>query len=304
MAGCRIGIDLGGTKIAGIVLGPGDAVLAEARRATPRDDYMATLQAIADMVDDLEREAGARASVGIGMPGSTSPATGLVQNANSVWLNDRPFADDLATQLARPLRLANDADCLALSEATDGAGAGRCSVFGAILGTGCGGGLVVNGTLVEGPNRCAGEWGHVPLPWPDADEHPGPRCWCGRRGCLETWLSGTGLERDHAARTGERLSAGEIAARAAAAPDGPAHDTLDRHLSRLARGLAMIVDLLDPDVIVLGGGLSHMPHLYDRLPAAIAPHVFAARPSITVLPPKFGAASGVRGAARLWKAAG
>jgi len=295
----RVGVDLGGTKIAAIALDADEAVVGEARRPAPRDDYRATVEALADIVTEVERQAGARGSIGIGMPGSISPVTGRIQNSNSVWLNGTPFAEDVQAALARPARFANDADCFALSEATDGAGAGASSVFGAILGTGCGGGIVVGGRLLAGPNRSAGEWGHSPLPWPVSEEYPGPICWCGRRGCLETWVSGTGMQMDHAARTGEALAAEQIVARAPTDPS--ARETLERHLSRLARALAVIVNTIDPDVIVLGGGLSQMPHLYDRLPDAMRPHIFAAAPLVTVRPPRHGDASGVRGAARLWR---
>lgn len=298
----RIGVDLGGSKIAALAFAAGDRVLFEHRIATPRDDYAATIRAIAGIVAAAESEAGASGHVGIAMPGSISPRTGLVQNANSTWLNARPFDRDVEAALARPVRFANDADCLALSESADGAARDARSVFAVILGTGCGGGLVVDGRLVAGPNGCAGEWGHMPLPWPDAglDEHPGPVCWCGRRSCLETWLSGPALSGDHARRTGERLAASAIAASPAAA----ARETLRRHTSRLARGLALVVDLCDPEMIVLGGGLSLMPHLYRDLPEAVAPHVFAAEPRTVVRPALHGDASGVRGAARLWDGAG
>jgi fructokinase len=253
---------------------------------------------IAELVGELERTAGATASVGVSMPGSISAATGLVQNANSTMLNDRPFGRDVEAALGRPVRLANDAHCLALSESADGSGAGVESMFAVILGTGCGGSLIFGGRIVDGPNRCGGEWGHVPLPWAGSDEMPGPDCWCGRHGCLETWLAGPALSRDHARATQEELSAAQIAARAA--HDDGARASLDRHLSRLGRGLAMVVNLVDPGVIVLGGGLSNMPHLYERLPAAIEPFIFAARPTVRILPPSHGDASGVRGAARLW----
>lgn len=298
LSGLRVGVDLGGTKIAAIALDADGAVAGETRLTAPRDDYRATVGALADIIAEVERQAGGRGTVGIGMPGSISPVTGGVQNSNSVWLNDTPFAEDVQAALGRPARFANDADCFALSEATDGAGAGAPSVFGAILGTGCGGGIVVGGKLLAGPNRSAGEWGHSPLPWSSADEHPGPTCWCGRRGCLETWISGTGLQLDYAAHTGQDLPAQAILARATT--DAAARATLERHLSRLARALAMIVNTIDPEVIVLGGGLSQMPHLYERLPGAIRPHVFAAAPVVTVRPPLHGDASGVRGAARLW----
>ncbi len=298
VSGLRVGVDLGGTKIAAIALAADGAVVGQTRLSAPRDDYRATIGALVDCIAEVERQAGGRGTVGVGMPGSISPVTGRVQNSNSVWLNDTPFAEDVQAALARPARFANDADCFALSEATDGAGAGAASVFGAILGTGCGGGIVVGGRLLAGPNRSAGEWGHSPLPWQYPEEFPGPTCWCGRRGCLETWISGTGLQMDHAARTAQVLTAQEILARAAT--DATAQETLERHLSRLARALAMIVNTIDPEVIVLGGGLSQMPHLYERLPGAIRPRVFAAAPVVTVRPPLHGDASGVRGAARLW----
>jgi fructokinase len=299
----RLGIDLGGTKIAGVALAPlppsGGVTAAEHRMAAPRHDYAATLEAIASMVAWLERASGASGSIGIGMPGSVAPHSGLVQNANSTWLNGRPLARDLEAHLKRPVRLANDANCFALSEATDGAGAGAPSVLGVILGTGCGSGLVLRGHLVDGPLGIGGEWGHNPLPWAAADEHPGPRCWCGRNGCLETWVSGPGLEADHARVTGERLAGVEIVARAEAG-DAAARATLDRHASRLARGLAHVINILDPHVVVLGGGLSNLAHLYAELPDRIRPHLFAAHASVTVRPPRWGDASGVRGAAWLW----
>ena len=295
----RLGIDLGGSKIAGIALGDGGSRIAEHRIPAPRHDYAATLRAIAQMVQWLEAKAGRAGRIGIGMPGSLGPATGLVQNANSTWLNGQPFGRDLEALLGRPVRLANDANCFALSEAIDGAGAGARSVFGVILGTGCGGGIVFDGVLLDGPRGIGGEWGHNPLPWADAGEHPGPACWCGRNGCMETWVSGTGLEADHARVTGQHLSAEAVAA-AAAAGDGAARATLDRHASRLARGLAGVINVFDPEVIVLGGGLSQLAHLYEVLPALVAPHVFAARPDVVVRPPRWGDASGVRGAAWLW----
>lgn len=297
----RIGIDLGGTKIAGVALLPDDRATAEIRVPTPREDYAATLDAIRRVVLDLEATAGGTGTVGLGMPGSISPATGLAQNANSTWLNGRPFDRDLAECLQRPVRLANDANCFVLSEATDGAAAGVRSVFGVILGTGCGGGLVLEGRLVNGPRGISGEWGHNPLPWPQPDELDGPRCWCGRTGCIETWVSGPGLEADHKRQTGAALSAAEIAAQAAAGA-AAAQASLQRHASRLARGLAHVINLIDPDVIVLGGGLCRLQHLYETLPSLIAPHVFADAASVDLRPPKWGDASGVRGAARLWRA--
>jgi len=235
----------------------------------------------------------------MGIPGSISPATGLVQNANSIWLNGRRFHEDLAGFLGRSVRLANDANCFALSEAADGAGAGARSVFGVILGTGCGGGVVFDGQAIDGPRGIGGEWGHNPLPWASADEHPGPLCWCGRRGCIETWVAGPGLAADHARTMGLHLTAEQIVA-SAEAGDASAIATLERHASRLARGLAHVVNIIDPEVIVLGGGLSQLPHLYRVLPDLVAAHMFADKASIAILPPRWGDASGVRGAARLW----
>jgi fructokinase len=295
----RLGIDLGGTKIAGMALAADGAVLAQHRMPAPRQDYLATLGAIRGMVATLEQQAHARGTVGLGMPGSISPVSGLVQNANSTWLNGRPFARDVETHLGRPVRLANDANCFALSDAIDGAGTGAASVLGVILGTGCGAGLVFNGHLIDGPRGIGGEWGHNPLPWARADEHPGPLCWCGRHGCMETWVSGPGLEADHERTTGESLASEEIAARAARG-DELALASLDRHADRLARGLAHVVNIVDPHVIVLGGGLSQLSHLYTELPDRMAPYVFAEHAQITVRPPCWGDASGVRGAAWLW----
>ena len=297
--GLRLGIDLGGTKIAGVALGPNDAVIAEDRRPAPKGDYAATIEAIAALVDALELRAGGHATIGVGIPGCIAPATGRMQNANSTWLNDKPLKSDLEARLGRPVRLANDANCFVLSEATDGAAAGAGTVFGAIIGTGCGGGITVDGRLLDGPHAIAGEWGHTPLPWIQADEFDQTHCWCGRSGCLETWISGTGLARDHARHTGV-ARAGEDIAKAATAGDAAAQATLDRHADRLARGLALICNILDPHVIVLGGGLSQLPHLYAVLPALMAPYILSASARPVVQPPRWGDASGVRGAARLW----
>ncbi|MFN3868637.1 MAG: ROK family protein [Hyphomicrobiaceae bacterium] len=301
-ASACIGIDLGGTKIEGIVLTPDGRTIAKRRIATPRDDYSATIAAIAGLVDALHGDAGSGMAmpVGLAMPGSIAPSTGLVQNANSTWLNDRPFATDLAAVLPGGVRLANDANCFALSEAEDGAAAGAHTVFGVILGTGCGGGIVIGGSLVDGPRGTGGEWGHNPLPWPAPDELAVPPCWCGRTGCMETWVSGPALALDHQRVTGEALSGEAIVARAASG-DRNATATLHRHASRLARGLAHVVNLLDPEVIVLGGGLSGLAHLYDALPRLAAPYIFAADRRIDVRKPRFGDASGARGAARLWR---
>ena len=297
----RIGIDVGGTKIAGVALDAQGSALASRRMPTPRGSYEGTIAGIAALVASIENEIGAEASVGVGIPGSLSPASGHVQNANSTWLNGRPLDHDLSQRLDRPVRIANDANCFALSEAVDGAGRGAGVVFGVILGTGCGGGLVVDGKLVNGPMGISGEWGHNPLPWAEADETPGPQCWCGRRGCIETWVSGPALSRDHQKVGGETLSAEAIVERAGSG-NGEAQHTLDRHVSRLARALGGLMNIVDPDIIVLGGGLSQMGHLYDRLPGQIAAHVFADRPIVTLEPPHHGPASGVRGAAWLWGA--
>ena len=296
--GFRIGIDLGGSKIEGILISPGAAELARYRVATPRNDYATTIAAIVDLTARLMQGFPAGARIGIAVPGSISPLTGLMQNANSTWLNGRPFDRDLAVALATPVRLANDANCFALSEAIDGAGENASIVFGVILGTGCGGGLVVNGRLLDGPRRTGGEWGHNPLPWATSDEYPGPHCWCGRNGCLETWVSGPGMTADHARLTGETLTAVEIAERARCGNDA-ARATLSRHADRLARGLAHVVNITDPDVLVLGGGLSQLPHLYEQLPQLMGPHIFADRASIFIKAPRWGDASGSRGAARL-----
>jgi fructokinase len=295
-----LGIDLGGTKIAGIVLDTVDRILVEHRVASPQSDYAATLTALAAMIEHLEYSAGATCSIGIGMPGSLAPATGLVQNANSVWLNGKPLKGDLERAIGRPIRFANDANCFALSEAYDGAAVAAEIVFGVILGTGCGGGIVVNGEIVDGPLGIGGEWGHTPLPWPSHAELDVPPCWCGRTGCLETWVSGSALAADHGRITGETLT-GEAIVAAAAQGSTHARATLDRHMGRLARGLASITNTLDPNVIVLGGGLSALPHLYEQLPARMAPYIFSEAPNVTILPPHWGDASGVRGAARLWR---
>jgi len=295
----RVGIDMGGTKIEGIALGADGREVARRRIATPRGDYAGTLDAIASLVDGLEEAAGGRASVGVGIPGTISPATGLVKNANSRWLIGRPLEQDLAARLGRPVRLANDANCFALSEATDGAGAGYSVVFGVIVGTGTGGGIVVNGRVLTGANAVAGEWGHNPMPWPQPDEWPGPACYCGRHGCIESFLSGPGLARDHESRTGESLSSERIVERAGQG-DRTAEDTLCRYEERMARALSNIINVLDPDVIVLGGGLSKLDRLYAHVPPMLDRWVFTDRVDTKVLPPVHGDSSGVRGAAWLW----
>jgi fructokinase len=294
----RIGVDLGGTKIEVAALGPDGQYLARRRAPTP-GSYDAAIHTIRTLIEDVEAATGARGTVGVGAPGSISPSTGLVRNANTVWLNGKAPALDLETALSRPVRVANDANCMALSEAIDGAAAGARTAFAVILGTGCGGGVVVDGRLVEGANGVGGEWGHLPLPWPTLDEIAAPACWCGRKGCLETWISGSGLQRDFQARTGRSLKGEEIVA-AAQAGDVQAKDALDRLFDRLGRGLAMICDILDPDVFVFAGGLSKVEALYQRLPALIAPHVFSDRWSARLAPARWGDASGVRGAAMLW----
>jgi fructokinase len=294
----RVGIDIGGTKIEAIALDAGGAESFRERVVTPRGDYDGTIEAIETLVRHAEAVVGS-ASVGIGMPGVISPATGLVKNANSTWLNGRPLAEDLAARLRRPVRLANDANCFALSEATDGAAAGMPVVFGVILGTGVGGGVVTHGRIVTGANAIAGEWGHNPLPWPEAGELPGPDCYCGRTGCIETFLSGPGMARDHRAATGRQVSPAEIVS-AAAQGDGEAMATLERYEHRLARGLASIANVLDPDVIVLGGGMSNVARLYDRVPQLWAKFIFSDAVVTRIAPPVHGDSSGVRGAAWLW----
>jgi fructokinase len=294
----RIGIDVGGTKIEGIALDGEGRPLARLRIDTPRGDYDATIAAIGSVVRDLEHQVGTTGTVGIGIPGSLSPVDGRVKNANSTWLNGRPLRQDLERAMQRPVRLANDANCFALSEATDGAGAGARVVFGVILGTGCGGGIVVDGQLLTGPNAICGEWGHNPLPWPHGEEWPGSACYCGRTGCIELFLSGPGLARDYAALGGGDAAALEVARRAGLG-DPVAIQTLERYEDRLARALTTVLNLLDPDVIVLGGGLSNIARLYETVPDRLRP--FGGEPPRTRLArARFGDSSGVRGAAWLW----
>jgi fructokinase len=295
----RIGVDLGGTKIEALAMDDTGKELGRRRVPTPRGSYDATLEAIAGLVAALERELGRRGSVGIGMPGTISPATGLVKNANSTWLNGRRFAEDLTGRLGRSLRFANDANCFALSEAVDGAAAGAGAVFGVIIGTGTGGGVVLHGRLWTGPNAIAGEWGHNPLPWPKDGEWPGPLCYCGRTGCIEMFLSGPGLSRDHREATGEERDPPAIAA-AAEAGDSAAEATLARYEERMARAIAGVLNLLDPEVIVLGGGLSKMDRLYENVPRLVPAHVFSDQVTMRLVPPVHGDSSGVRGAAWLW----
>lgn len=294
----RIGIDLGGTKIEILALDDHGREVHRRRVPTPREDYDGTVRAIAGLVDAVEAAHGP-ASVGIGIPGAVSPLTGLVKNANSVWLIGRPLGDDLARALKRQVRLANDANCFALSEAVDGAAAGAGVVFGVIIGTGTGGGLVVQGRVLTGANAIAGEWGHNPLPWPDDAERPGPPCYCGRRGCIETFLSGPGLARDYEVAAGEALAVPDIVERAVRG-DGCAEATLARYERRLAKALASVVNIVDPDVIVLGGGLSRIDRLYHRVPDLWGEYVFSDVVATRLVPPRHGDASGVRGAAWLW----
>ena len=298
-----LGIDLGGTKIEAAVLRPDGTQVWRERVATPAGDYTATLQAMAQLVQRAEAETGSACTVGVGHPGSLTPA-GLVKNANSTCLNGRPLQSDLRALLARPVRLANDANCLALSEATDGAGQGAEVVFAVILGTGTGAGIVAHGRLLPGVNGLAGEWGHNPLPWTDSDELANAaRCYCGHSGCNETWLSGPAMAHDHLKHTGQAWPGEQIAA-AAKTGDASAQATLDRHAHRLARALAAVINLLDPDVIVLGGGLSQLPGLAAQVTQQWSRWVFSAGtselPRTRLLPALHGSASGVRGAAWLW----
>jgi fructokinase len=297
----RIGIDLGGTKIEGVAL-EGSREVARRRLETPRDDYAATVGAIAAIVADLERAAGARGTVGVGIPGTLSP-DGLVKNANSTWLLGRPLKTDLEDALGREVRLANDANCFAVSEAADGAAAGVDVVFAVIVGTGTGAGITVRGRVLTGPNGIAGEWGHNPLPWASGDETPGPPCYCGKRGCVETFLSGPALTREHERRSGRRVPAIEIATLAASG-DAAANETMACYEHRMARALATVINVLDPDVIVLGGGLSNITRLYENVPRLWGGFVFSAglsdTPSTRLVRAAHGDASGVRGAAWLW----
>ncbi|HUC62731.1 MAG TPA: ROK family protein [Alphaproteobacteria bacterium] len=297
----RIGIDLGGSKIEALALDAGGREILRRRIATPAGDYGATLSAIATLVAEIEHATGARGTIGLGTPGAISPATGLIKNANSTCLIGHALDRDLEKLLGRPVRVANDANCFALSESVDGAGAGAESVFGVILGTGVGGGIAIARRVLVGANAIAGEWGHNPLPWPRDEERPGPLCYCGRHGCIESFLSGPALARDHVEATGERLEADEIARRAGAG-DARAEATLARYEERLARALASVINLLDPDAIVLGGGLSLIERLYVNVPRLWAPYVFSDRIATRLLPPLHGDASGVRGAAWLWPA--
>lgn len=294
----RIGVDLGGTKIEAIVLERGGQITFRDRVPTPGGDYHATIEAVARLVHELEHLCGQPCSVGVGTPGALSPATARLRNANSTCLNGRPLDRDLSDRLGRPVRIANDANCFALSEASDGAARGATSVFGVIVGTGTGGGIVIDGKLLDGPNAIAGEWGHNPLPWPGDDERPGPDCYCGKRGCIETFLSGPGLSLDYGA-DGRAASAAEISARAAAG-ETAAVACLQRYEDRMARSLATVINLIDPEVIVLGGGLSQIERLYHNVPQRWGRYVFSDIVHTRLTRPMHGDSSGVRGAAWLW----
>jgi fructokinase len=294
----RIGIDLGGTKIEGLALSPDGEELTRLRVATPRG-YIPTLEAITEVVLRLETSCDARGTVGVGIPGALSTRTGLVKNANSTWLIGHALDRDLASRLERPVRVMNDANCFALSEATDGAGRGADVVFGVILGTGVGGGLVVGGRALEGSQRITGEWGHNPLPWPRDDERPGPSCYCGKRGCIETFVSGPGMVRDHMEATGRDWTTRQIVA-ALQGGDEEAAGAYSRYVDRLARGLATVVNILDPDAIVLGGGMSNLPGLSGEAQTALSRWVFSDQSATCVVRNLHGDSSGVRGAAWLW----
>jgi fructokinase len=296
----RIGIDLGGTKIEGIALGDRGETLLRHRTAAPRDSYEQTLSAIARLISEIETRTGCTGTIGIGTPGAISPATGLIKNSNSTWLNGRALGDDLPRVLGRPVRFANDANCFALSEATDGAAAGAPVVFGVILGTGTGAGIVANGRVLVGPNAIAGEWGHNPLPAPREGEWPGPSCYCGRTGCIELFLSGPGLSRDYAEHGGDPITAVEIAERAAGGNAG-AEACLVRYEDRLARALAGVINILDPDVIVLGGGMSNLDRLITSVPAIWGAYIFSDAVATRLVRAVHGDSSGVRGAAWLWE---
>ena len=298
----RLGVDLGGTKIEAIAMDVAGLELGRLRMPTPRGDYEGTVAAVAKLVRRLEEQFGERGTVGLGIPGTIVADTQLVKNANSVWLNGRPLQRDLSVAMDREVRCANDANCFAVSEATDGAAQGQDVVFGVILGTGCGGGLVLRGKLHSGLNGLAGEWGHTPLPWPGADETPGRSCYCGRSGCLETWISGTAFEQDFAQRAGIQLGAREIM-QSARAGNGAAAGAFSRLKDRMARGLAVVVNLLDPDMIVFGGGLSNIDELYTgELEMLLARYTFGGGTRTPIVKSRHGDSSGVRGAAWLWPA--
>jgi len=295
----RIGIDLGGTKIEGIALSNDGKELLRQRVPTPADDYRAILQCINGLVDEMESTLNEQGSVGIGTPGAISPATGLLKNSNTVCMNGKPVHEDLSRHLDRDVRISNDANCFALSEATDGSAAGADVVFGVIIGTGTGAGVVVKTHVLEGPNAIAGEWGHNPLPWPLDNERPGPLCYCGKQGCIETWLSGPGMSRDYFECSGHALDAKYIVGLAGTGDDA-AELCLQRYEDRMARSLAHVINILDPDVIVLGGGMGNIDRLYTRVPKLWGEYVFSDRVDTQLIAPKYGDSSGVRGASWLW----
>lgn len=295
----RIGVDLGGTKTEVIALDEGGAVLMRRRRPTPAGDYAAILECIAGLVDEARAHVGRDASIGIATPGATSRRSALIKNSNSTVLNGKPLQQDLSARLGQEVRLENDANCFALSEAVDGAAAGYRVVFGVILGTGVGGGIVIDRRVESGRGHIAGEWGHNPLPWMQAAEFPGPRCYCGKRGCIETFLSGPALARQYQSRGGEAKSAHEIAL-AAECGDALARECLSRYIDRLARALASVINVLDPDAVVLGGGLSNLEALYREVPQRLSRHAFSDAVDTPVVPAQHGDSSGVRGAAWLW----
>ena len=295
----RIGIDLGGTKIEALALDETGKELARLRVDTPKNDYPGTIAAMVDIVHQLEARVGAIGSVGAGIPGTIRAATGLVKNANSTWLNGKPLQVDLSAAMGREVRIANDANCLAVSEATDGAAMGHRTVFAVILGTGCGGGLVVDGKIHAGPNGIGGEWGHTPLPWPEPSELPGPPCYCGKRGCMEQWVSGPAIARDFYEATGRQITMREVA-QAYDSGDPAAAAAIERFESRLARGLTQLVNILDPDIIVFGGGVSHVKRFYANVPPIIRSLAFGGDFDTPLVPATYGDSSGVRGAAWLW----
>lgn len=294
----RIGIDLGGTKIEAIALDDSGGEIFRRRVATPVNGYQQILITIVELIKSVEQETGQQGSVGIGTPGALSPASGLLRNSNTVCMNYMPVKQDLETLLKHPITMANDANCFALSEAVDGAAAGADVVFGVIVGTGTGAGVVVKGQVLTGPNAIAGEWGHNPLPWPQDDERPGPECYCGKLGCVETFISGPGMVRDHLLHTGQKLSTREIV-RQSEQGDMSAEQTLKRYENRMARSLAHVINILDPNVIVLGGGMSNIRRLYQNVPDIWGDYVFSDKVFTRLVAPKFGDSSGVRGAAWL-----
>ena len=300
----KIGIDLGGTKIEGIALSNAGNTLFRHRVSTPQGDYQGTLQSIAELISLIEAETGNKGSIGICTPGALSPSTGLLRNSNSVCMNDKPVFTDLQELLQREIRIANDANCFALSEAVDGVAKDAVVVFGVIIGTGTGGGVVINKKVLVGTNAIAGEWGHNPLPWPQDFELPGPECYCGKHGCIETWLSGPGIVRDHELHNSSLLNTRPLDAKTldskARLGDEDANETLRRYEDRMARSLAHVINILDPDVIVLGGGMGNIKRLYDNVPGIWGDYVFSDVVNTKLLAPVYGDSSGVRGAAWLW----